>query len=242
MLGVFKARAVPVNVNFRYTAEELAYLVTDDRDGGVVHRARPRDGGAGGRSPRRPTRSGDRRDGSGVRRAARRRLGRTPCGRRAHRRRPLPALHRRHHGRPQGRDVAPARHLHGQLRWSGNPRPRRPSGHRAGRGRAAGRRRHAGAATLPAVPADARGRGLDRLAVAARRRRGDHRFRRAPRPGCRSAPRRGRRGRPGHGGRRRGGSAAGRRAGRGPCRRPRRPSRCRGSSSSRPVGRSSRRR
>ena len=29
MLGVFKARAVPVNVNFRYTAEELAYLVTD---------------------------------------------------------------------------------------------------------------------------------------------------------------------------------------------------------------------
>jgi fatty-acyl-CoA synthase len=29
MLGAFKARAVPVNVNFRYTAEELAYLVTD---------------------------------------------------------------------------------------------------------------------------------------------------------------------------------------------------------------------
>ena len=29
MLGVFKARAVPVNVNFRYTAEELAYLITD---------------------------------------------------------------------------------------------------------------------------------------------------------------------------------------------------------------------
>ena len=29
MLGVFKLRAVPVNVNFRYTAEELAHLVSD---------------------------------------------------------------------------------------------------------------------------------------------------------------------------------------------------------------------
>ncbi len=29
MLGVFKARAVPVNANFRYTAEELAYVVSD---------------------------------------------------------------------------------------------------------------------------------------------------------------------------------------------------------------------
>jgi fatty-acyl-CoA synthase len=29
MLGLFKLRAVPVNVNFRYTAEELAYLLDD---------------------------------------------------------------------------------------------------------------------------------------------------------------------------------------------------------------------
>ena len=29
VLGAFKRRAVPVNANFRYTAEELAYLITD---------------------------------------------------------------------------------------------------------------------------------------------------------------------------------------------------------------------
>jgi 3-oxocholest-4-en-26-oate---CoA ligase len=36
MLGVFKARAVPVNVNFRYTAEELAYLINDSTMAAVL--------------------------------------------------------------------------------------------------------------------------------------------------------------------------------------------------------------
>ncbi len=29
MLGLFKLRAVPVNVNYRYVADELAYLFAD---------------------------------------------------------------------------------------------------------------------------------------------------------------------------------------------------------------------
>ena len=36
LLGAFKLRAVPVNVNFRYTAEELAYVVTDSGMAAVV--------------------------------------------------------------------------------------------------------------------------------------------------------------------------------------------------------------
>ncbi len=36
VLGAFKLRAVPLNVNFRYTPEELAYLVTDSAMSAVV--------------------------------------------------------------------------------------------------------------------------------------------------------------------------------------------------------------
>ena len=37
MLGSFKARAAPFNVNYRYVAEELAYVLNDARAGAVVY-------------------------------------------------------------------------------------------------------------------------------------------------------------------------------------------------------------
>src|SRR6478735_7755882 len=36
MLGAFKRRAVPLNVNFRYTADELAYVLTDSVMSAIV--------------------------------------------------------------------------------------------------------------------------------------------------------------------------------------------------------------
>ena len=40
MLGAFKARAVPINVNYRYVDEELVYLLRDCRARAVVYHAR----------------------------------------------------------------------------------------------------------------------------------------------------------------------------------------------------------
>ena len=37
MIGCFKIRAVPINVNFRYVAEELRYLLADSRATALVH-------------------------------------------------------------------------------------------------------------------------------------------------------------------------------------------------------------
>ena len=36
MLGAFKARVAPFNVNYRYVAEELRYLLTDSRAAAIV--------------------------------------------------------------------------------------------------------------------------------------------------------------------------------------------------------------
>jgi acyl-CoA synthetase (AMP-forming)/AMP-acid ligase II len=40
MIGAFKARVVPLNVNYRYVAEELAYLLADSRARGIVFHSR----------------------------------------------------------------------------------------------------------------------------------------------------------------------------------------------------------
>ena len=39
MLGAYKARVAPFNVNYRYVAEELAYLLNDSRAKGIVYHA-----------------------------------------------------------------------------------------------------------------------------------------------------------------------------------------------------------
>ena len=124
MLGSYRARLAPFNVNYRYVGEELRYLLNDarpralilhsslaptladvlptlDSPPDVLLQVRRRVGS----SP--PPRSGVVRGGAG-RVLARGRTGRAVP------RRPLRALHRGHHGHAQGRAVAPARHLHGR--------------------------------------------------------------------------------------------------------------------------------
>ena len=122
MLGVFKARAVPVNVNFRYTAEELAYLVTDSAMAALFTEP--------DLAPvaREAARLADRPDLVIVERGAA--YDALLAGAAAAR----PAVGERTGddlyllytggttGAAQGRDVAPARHLHGQLRWPGHAR------------------------------------------------------------------------------------------------------------------------
>ena len=115
----FKLRGVPVNVNYRYLDDELWYLLDNaDAEALVFHaslgdrvarvaRPAPEAEAAGGGRRRRCARPGttvavalrgpDRRPrADGSHRAAR--------GRRLH------ALHRRHHGHAQGRDVHRRRH------------------------------------------------------------------------------------------------------------------------------------
>ena len=53
MLACFKLRAVPINVNYRYVAGELRYLLDDCEAVGVLHGPAPRRGaGRGARRPR----------------------------------------------------------------------------------------------------------------------------------------------------------------------------------------------
>ena len=115
--GAFRARAVPFNVNQHYRPAEVRALLADIGVRAVVYHRRYR--------PLVET-ACDGRDGRARRR--RRRLGhRTPA--RQHRlrgggghpgrrsvagdvaRRPVPRVHRRHHGTAQGGAVAPGRHL-----------------------------------------------------------------------------------------------------------------------------------
>ena len=116
--AIFKAGLVPVNTNYRYTDDELVYLWDNADAGSGDLPRRVRDAHRGLR-PRVPRVRGwlwvD--DGTGecptwatpyeaVGRS-RRRTGRPLLG--SQRRRPLLALHRRHDGHAQGRDVAPGR-------------------------------------------------------------------------------------------------------------------------------------
>ncbi len=121
MLGIVKAGAILVNVNFRYVEGELKYLFDNSDMVALVHERRYADRVANvlpetpnvktilvgrGRQRRRLPALRRRRvllgAGAGLARARLR-----PAQRRRH----LPALHRRHHRLPQGRDVAPRGHL-----------------------------------------------------------------------------------------------------------------------------------
>ncbi len=169
MLAAFKLRAVPINVNYRYGADELRYLLDDadaravvyDREFAPVARCDPRRPDrrwtCSSRSPTTPVRrhppAGARRCGR-VRDRARRRI-RRPRLRGALGRRPVHPLHRRHHGHAQRRDVARRGHL---LRCLRRREPRRRADHRS----RAGRRRLRPPPARPArVPVHARHRALD---------------------------------------------------------------------------------
>ena len=121
MLGIVKAGAILVNVNFRYVEGELKYLFDNSDMVALVHERRYADRVANvlPETPKVKTILVVE-DGIGRRlRALRRR--RVLLGTRAgfararfrppQRRRHLPALHRRHHRLPQGRHVASRRHL-----------------------------------------------------------------------------------------------------------------------------------
>ena len=124
MLGSYRARVAPFNVNYRYVGEELQYLLNDARPRGMILHSSLAPTLAevlptldsppevllqvedeSGNSP--PSRGGVVRGGPG------RILTRGRAGR-AVPRRPLRPLHGGHHGHAQGRAVAPARHLHGR--------------------------------------------------------------------------------------------------------------------------------
>ena len=119
MLGAFKARCVPVNVNYRYVDEELVYLFENARARAVIYHAR-----FAPTLARIRAQLGDVRlwlqvaDDSGEPllpgaldyEAAL--AGATPArAGRALARRPLRALHRRHDGHAEGRALAPGGHL-----------------------------------------------------------------------------------------------------------------------------------
>ena len=119
LLGAFRARVAPFNVNYRYVEDELVYLLDNAGCRALVYHAAfaptlaaIRAGDSGSRcSSRWPTtraraaaRRGGLRGGAG-RRRPRGRSGTVT-------RRPLHPLHRRHDRHAQGRAVAPARHLH----------------------------------------------------------------------------------------------------------------------------------
>ena len=126
MLGIVKAGAILVNVNFRYVEGELKYLFENSDMVALVHERRYADRVANvlPETPNVKTilvvEDGSDDDYPALRRrrvllGARAGLARARL-RRAQRRRHLPALHRRHHRLPQGRDVAPRGHLPGVVR------------------------------------------------------------------------------------------------------------------------------
>ena len=169
MLACYKARAVPINVNYRYVADELRYLCDDAdlvalfHDADTTEHVNAVDSPpmlltviAGSKEYEQLVQSG------------------FSCARprSAIARRPLRALHRRDDGPAERRGVAPGRHV---LRRARQRESRRPADHRAGTDRGVGARQsRAAAATVPpagrhvghavrlarARPADARERAV----------------------------------------------------------------------------------
>ena len=124
MLACFKLRAVPINVNYRYVAAELAPVVADAGVVGIVCDERPSPRGA--LPPARDVGAPDRRCLRGVGRGGRRHRR----VRRALTRRPLRALHRRDDRHASRCRVAARGHLLLRARLG---EPRRPAG-RSSRG------------------------------------------------------------------------------------------------------------
>ncbi len=122
MLGAYRARVAPFNVNYRYVAEELRYLLQDSGAKGVIYHSAfaPTLDEVRGELPGLDTLL-QVADDSGNDAAPRRDLVRGRAGRgvvraaadRALTRRPLHPLHRRHDRHAQGCAVAPGRHLPG---------------------------------------------------------------------------------------------------------------------------------
>ena len=187
MLGCFKARAVPINVNYRYVVEELRYLfdnadlVALDLRGRVRTRTSPRSCPAYrsctiscSSTTARGTRHRGARRGRLRARARRPRLADPRRTSPALRRRPLHPLHGRHHRHAEGRHVARRGHL---LRGDGRRELRRP-GDRTARGhrRRTSARRPASASRCAA---DARQRAMVHVRRALRRQLGHARTRAA---------------------------------------------------------------
>ena len=132
MLGAFKARAVPFNVNYRYVDEELLYLFRDAEARAVIYHARfapvlariraqlPQVAAlaAGRRRVRRAAAAGRARLRGGARRGG---AGAAagPLARRS-----LHPLHRRHDGHAEGRALAPGGHLPRRARAARRAAPR----------------------------------------------------------------------------------------------------------------------
>ena len=117
LLGAAKARAVGVNINYRYVADELRYVLDDARARAVVYHgafAATLAQVLPGPPRRRAAPPGRRRIGRGAAPRSGRLRGGAGRGRAiaaggALARRPLHPLHRRHHGDAQGRALAPGR-------------------------------------------------------------------------------------------------------------------------------------
>ena len=153
MFACYKLRAVPINVNYRYVDDELEYLLADADAVGIVHDAGVRERGDARRGalPRcavRARRRRRRRSRPRSTAASARARSRAPL-----RRRPLRALHRRHHRHAEGRAVAPRRHL---LRRDGRREPGRSADRTTRRHRGLGdrqsRRSACGRSCPPAIP------------------------------------------------------------------------------------------
>jgi fatty-acyl-CoA synthase len=139
MLGAYKLRAVPINVNYRYVEDELRYLFDNADLKALVHHRRftPRIAAVKGEMPLLrhliaiDDDSGEDPGGAIAMARRRQRVPARSCPALAGR--PLCPLHRRHHGHAEGRDVAPGgRDLHARRRH--RPRDRdRPSGPRTSR-------------------------------------------------------------------------------------------------------------
>ncbi len=144
-LGSYAARAAAFNVNFRYVAGELAYLLDDAQAAALVYHARfaPVLAEVLGQLDRRPLllqvadESGEALLPGALDYDEALAAAAEPPQPRPLARRPLRALHRRHDGDAQGHALAPGRHLHRGLpaarrhhhatSTSWRPWPRRPA-------------------------------------------------------------------------------------------------------------------
>ncbi len=117
MLACFKIRAVPINVNHRYVAAELEYLLDDSQAVGVVHGPQHREV-IEAVLPNVPVVQWSLVTGPDYDAALGGRRARPAPSRRPGQRRPLRDVHGRHHRAAQGCGVAPGgRLLRVPRRW-----------------------------------------------------------------------------------------------------------------------------